>query len=40
MFCITKIKQENKAQDRPMILLENVKEQARITPKVNGIKAV
>lgn len=37
---MTKIKQEPIAQDNPMTLLERVKEQARITPKVNGINAV
>jgi hypothetical protein len=30
------MKHEPKAQDNPTILFENVNEQARITPSVNG----
>lgn len=37
---MTKIKQDPIAQDNPMTLLESVKEQARITPNVNGMSAV
>jgi hypothetical protein len=40
IFCTTKIKQDPSAQASPMKLLENVNEQARITPVVKGTSAV
>lgn len=40
MFCMTNTKHDPIAHDNPITLFERVKEQARITPNVNGISAV